>query len=77
MKHLFGILSFLLLASLLSTAQNMKPNTQANARFSQMSDEFVKNSLALSPVSASQAGYHKHTDPKTGKPSTWTRNSTT
>ncbi len=67
MKHLFGILSFLLLASLLSTAQNMKPNTQANARFSQMSDEFVKNSLALSPVSASQAGYHKHTDPKTGK----------
>ena len=32
-----------------------------------MSDQFVKDSLALSPVSASQAGYHKHTDPKTGK----------
>ncbi len=67
MKHLYGILCFLSLASLLSTAQNMKPNTQANAKFSQMSDEFVKNSLALSPVSASQAGYHKHTDPKTEK----------
>jgi uncharacterized protein (DUF885 family) len=67
MKHLFGILVFLSLASLISTAQNMKPNTQANAKFAQMSDEFVKNSLALSPVNASQAGYHKHTDPKTGK----------
>ena len=32
-----------------------------------MSDRFVKDSLALSPVSASQAGYHKHTDPETGK----------
>ena len=32
-----------------------------------MSDRFVKDSLVLSPVSASQAGYHKHTDPATGK----------
>jgi uncharacterized protein (DUF885 family) len=67
MKHLFGILFVFSLASLISTAQNMKPNTQPNAKFSQMSDEFVKDSLALSPVSASQAGYHKHTDPNTGK----------
>jgi uncharacterized protein (DUF885 family) len=42
-------------------------NKQANAKFAQMTDEFVKDSLALSPVSASGAGYHKHTDPKTGK----------
>ena len=41
----------------------MKPN----AKFAEMSDRFVKDSLALSPVSASQAGYHKHTDPATGK----------
>jgi len=49
----------------------MKPttasNAQANAKFAQMTDEFVKDSLALSPVNASGAGYHKHTDPKTGK----------
>ena len=32
-----------------------------------MTDQFVKDSLALSPVNASQAGYHKHKDPKTGK----------
>ena len=44
----------------------MKP-AQANAKFAEMTDQFVKDSLALSPVSASQAGYHKHTDPKTGK----------
>ena len=32
-----------------------------------MTDQFVKDSLALSPVSASQAGYHKHLDRKTGQ----------
>ncbi len=41
--------------------------TQGNAKFAQMCDQFVKDSLALSPVNASQAGYHKHKDLKTGK----------
>ena len=45
----------------------MQTNPQANAKFSQMCDQFVKDSLALSPVTASGAGYHKHLDPKTGK----------
>ena len=48
----------------------MKPNTsakQANVKFAEMTDQFVKDSLALSPVSASQAGYHQHKDPKTGQ----------
>jgi len=40
---------------------------QANAKFAEMTDRFVKESLVLSPVSASQAGYHKHTDAATGK----------
>jgi uncharacterized protein (DUF885 family) len=40
---------------------------QGNAKFAAMCDQFVKDSLALSPVNASQAGYHKHKDPKTGK----------
>src|SRR5580700_10756260 len=35
--------------------------------FAELSDRFMKDSLALSPSSASQAGYHKHVDPKTGK----------
>jgi uncharacterized protein (DUF885 family) len=71
MKRFLGISLFVNLAILFSTAQNMKPSnpstTQANAKFAQMSDEFVKDSLALSPVTASGAGYHQHTDPKTGK----------
>lgn len=41
--------------------------TEANTKFAQMTDQFVKDSLALSPVNASQAGYHKHKDPKNGK----------
>jgi len=68
MKHVLRIFFFLSLTSLFITAQTMKQtNTEANAKFAQMCDQFVKDSLALSPVSASQAGYHKHKDPKTGK----------
>jgi uncharacterized protein (DUF885 family) len=63
--ELFIPILFLTLTSFVS-AQNMKP-AQPNAKFSEMSDRFVKDSLVLSPVSASQAGYHKHTDPATGK----------
>jgi uncharacterized protein (DUF885 family) len=62
------ILLFLSLATVLIVAQNMKqPGSQANAKFAHMTDQFVKDSLALSPVGASDAGYHKHKDPKTGK----------
>lgn len=39
----------------------------AGKRFAELSDQFMKDSLALSPSSASQAGYHKHVDAKTGK----------
>jgi uncharacterized protein (DUF885 family) len=41
--------------------------TPAAQKFAELSDRFMKDSLALSPASASQAGYHKHIDPKTGK----------
>jgi uncharacterized protein (DUF885 family) len=71
MNYFSRIILFVAFVSLAGTAQNMKPttttNAQANAKFAQMTDEFVKDSLALSPVNASGAGYHKHTDPKTGK----------
>ncbi len=67
MTNLLRIAIFLSLASVILTAQNMKSTTDVNAKFEQLSDQFVKDSLALSPVNASQAGYHQHTDPKTGK----------
>ena len=40
---------------------------QANAKFAKLSEEFIHETLALSPSNASQAGYHQHVDPKTGK----------
>ena len=39
----------------------------AAQKFAQLSDQFMKESLALSPTSASAAGYHRHLDPRTGK----------
>jgi hypothetical protein len=59
--------------SSLASSQSMKPNAEsqagapANAKFLAIADQFVKESLALSPVNASQAGYHKHLDTKSGK----------
>ena len=38
-----------------------------NPAFAKLSDQFVKESLALSPVNASYAGFHEYKDPKTGK----------
>jgi len=67
MKRLLPIVLMLSLP-LFTMAQTMTTaNSQGNAKFTQMTDQFVKDSLALSPVSASQAGYHQHKDPKTGK----------
>ena len=43
------------------------PQALAAQKFAELSDRFMKDSLALSPTSASQAGYHKHVDAKTGK----------
>jgi len=71
MKRFSGLLLVLFLTPVFSAAQNMKPSNNSpskpNAKFAKMSDEFLKGSLALSPVNASQAGYHKYTDSKTGK----------
>ncbi|HZM09811.1 MAG TPA: DUF885 domain-containing protein [Candidatus Limnocylindrales bacterium] len=41
--------------------------TEGNKVFAQLTDQFVKESLALSPVNASYAGFHQYKDPKTGK----------
>ena len=49
-----------------ASEKNM-PAASASQKFAQLSDEFLKDSLVLSPTSASAAGYHTHLDPKTGK----------
>jgi hypothetical protein len=48
-------------------AQNVSPAAQASGKFAKLSEEFIHETLALSPSSASQAGYHHHVDPKTGE----------
>lgn len=40
---------------------------QPNVKFAKLSEDFIHETLALSPASASQAGYHQHRDAKTGK----------
>jgi uncharacterized protein (DUF885 family) len=48
-------------------AQSGPPASQGNDKFAKLSEDFIHETLALSPSSASQAGYHKHVDPKTGR----------
>lgn len=62
---------FCLVISMMAMARDAKPDKGArpdSAKFAELSERFIKESLAMSPVSASYAGYHKHADPKTGKP---------
>jgi uncharacterized protein (DUF885 family) len=42
-------------------------HSAASKKFAVLSDQFMKDSLALSPTNASAAGYHTHLDAKTGK----------
>ena len=71
---LLPVCATLLLAILAMPANTQEINLSkkssagpAAQKFAELSDRFMKDSLALSPTSASQAGYHKHVDAKTGK----------
>jgi uncharacterized protein (DUF885 family) len=48
-------------------AQTSNLSAEPNAKFAKLSEEFIHETLALSPSNASQAGYHQHVDPRTGK----------
>ena len=56
---------FLLLLTIGVQAKNVA-NT-GSADFEKAAEQFMKASLVISPVNASQAGFHTYTDPKTGK----------
>lgn len=49
-------------AALASTTKNMY-----SEKFAELSDQYMKETLARYPSNASQFGYHKHTDPESGK----------
>ena len=59
----------LLVAALTAAALTMPTSSpdSASTRFAQLSEQFMHESLILSPVAASAAGYHSYTDPKSGK----------
>src|SRR5271167_2501036 len=64
--QLLPVAACLLISSALM-AQTSNASADASGKFAKLSEEFIHQTLALSPSSASQAGYHQHVDPKTGK----------
>jgi uncharacterized protein (DUF885 family) len=65
-----AVLSFMVL--LPSSSEPASPPARTavasgSQKFAALSDQFMKDSLVLSPTSASGAGYHVHIDKKTGK----------
>jgi uncharacterized protein (DUF885 family) len=49
------------------TPSTFPQSSDSTQKFAALSDQFMKDSLALSPSSASAAGYHTHVDSKTGQ----------
>ena len=65
MQLLHAVGFFLIASTLMSETSD--PSAETSGKFAKLSEEFIHETLALSPSSASQAGYHQHLDPKTGK----------
>lgn len=66
------VVTLLLTTTVMAQATRKKATRHAPARpkpvsFAALSEQFIHDSLALSPSSASQAGYHRHLDRRTGK----------
>src|SRR5215831_3319850 len=64
---LSAVLCLFVALPLMAQTSRHSSGDSAAQKFAQLSDQFMKESLALSPTSASAAGYHKHLDTKTGK----------
>jgi uncharacterized protein (DUF885 family) len=66
-----AILCMLMTSQPTNSQQSGQPYDASHAaaaqKFAALSDQFMKDSLALSPSSASAAGYHSHLEAKTGK----------
>jgi uncharacterized protein (DUF885 family) len=63
------LLPVLTCAAIIGTLLGQTSNTSsaAGSNFASLCEQFIHETLALSPSAASQAGYHQHLDPKTGK----------
>jgi uncharacterized protein (DUF885 family) len=67
MKWLVMIAILCMVAAAQTNSKEKMKKKSPNPAVSCRTGDFMYQSLALSPVSASQAGYHKHTDPVTKK----------
>ncbi len=72
MKLLVVAMMLCMVAAAQTNSKNKtgKGNSKAGGssqKFLPLAGQFMRESLALSPVNASQAGYHRHTDPVTKK----------
>jgi uncharacterized protein (DUF885 family) len=67
-----AVLLTLMISQRSNSQQQGQPSDDSRAaaskKFAVLSDQFMKDSLAWSPASASAAGYHSHLDPRTGRP---------
>lgn len=67
-KAIFMTSVLLITLAAMGQKKTMPTDTaQRDTKFAKMAEQYMYESLVISPVSASYAGYHKHTDPKTGK----------
>ena len=62
-----SVAALLLSCSCFLFAQSATSAAPAGNKFAALAERFVHETLAQSPSSASQAGYHHYRDPKTGK----------
>jgi uncharacterized protein (DUF885 family) len=62
----FSVL-LLVSATLMAQTPAKQPAAGTDPKFAKLVEAFLDESLTLSPSAASQAGYHKHVDKKTGK----------
>jgi uncharacterized protein (DUF885 family) len=61
-----AVISLMVLLLSPTTSADSEPSA-GSKKFAALSEQFMKDGLALSPSSASQAGYHVHIDARTGK----------
>jgi uncharacterized protein (DUF885 family) len=66
-----AIFLVLMISQRSNSQQQSQPSVASGAaaaqKFAALSDQFMKDSLSWSPVSASAAGYHLHMDPRSGR----------
>ncbi len=62
MRFLFPVVLLMCLVALMTT-----PLPAADSKFSALAQSFLEEMLALSPTTATYAGFHRYRDPKTGR----------